>query len=122
MLLKNIGKPLTTVGAQAPATSDTTRYHIYHDGKIKRENKAATGSAEFIYYEANGTQHNLGKSAFIVANKWYKKSIKGASNVYLVDQRKHQTYKNGNIGYLWKIQSDDRRYYLNSLALASVFI
>lgn len=54
---QNTGKPLTTVGAQAPVTSDTTKYHIYHDGKIKRENKAATGFAEFIYYDENGVMH-----------------------------------------------------------------
>ncbi|AXY55397.1 hypothetical protein CDG60_01495 [Acinetobacter chinensis] len=33
------GRPLTTVSNQAPATSDTTRYHIYSDGKIKREGR-----------------------------------------------------------------------------------
>ncbi len=125
---QNTGKPLTTVGAQAPATSDTTRYHIYHDGKIKRENKAATGFAEFIYYEANGTQHNLGKSAFIVANKYENyKDKKGNTqyrqvngNSYLIDYSKHNKYKNGSIGYKWLIVSDDKRFYLSGLCLAVV--
>ncbi|HDX5807122.1 TPA: hypothetical protein RP332_003765, partial [Acinetobacter baumannii] len=35
---ENGGKPLTTVSNQASVTSDTTRFHIYHNGKIKREN------------------------------------------------------------------------------------
>ena len=125
---QNNGKPLTTVGAQAPATSDTTRYHIYHDGKIKRENKAATGFAEFIYYEANGTQHNLGKSAFIVANKYenYKdksgntqyRQVNGSS--YLIDYSKHNVYKSGGIGYKWLIVSEDKRFYLSGLCLSVV--
>ncbi len=46
---ENGGKPLTTASKQSPSTSDTTRYHIYHNGKIKRENKAATGYAQYIY-------------------------------------------------------------------------
>lgn len=125
---QNTGKPLTTVGAQAPATSDTTRYHIYYDGKIKRENKAATGFAEFIYYEANGTQHNLGKSAFIVANKYENYKDKNGNtqyrqvngNSYLIDYSKHNKYKHGNIGYKWLIVSDDKRFYLSGLCLAVV--
>lgn len=114
------GKPLTTVSNQSPPTSDTTRYHIYHDGKIKRENKAATGFAEFIYYDQNGKAHNLGKSSFYVANRWASKGKKGTGSVYLVDQRKHNQYKMGNIGYLWRIDSDDGRYYLSGTALSAV--
>ncbi|MCJ0829422.1 hypothetical protein MN869_13325 [Acinetobacter sp. NIPH1876] len=114
------GKPLTTVSNQSPPTSDTTRYHIYHDGKIKRENKAATGFAEFIYYDQNGKTHNLGKSSFYVANRWASKGKKGTGSVYLVDQRKHKQYKMGNIGYLWRIDSDDGRYYLSGTALSAV--
>lgn len=114
------GKPLTTVSNQSPATSDTTRYHIYHDGKIKRENKAATGFAEFIYYDQNGKTHNLGKSSFYIANRWASKGKKGTGLVYLVDQRKHKQYKMGNIGYLWRIDSDDGRYYLSGTALSAV--
>ncbi|NHB59320.1 OmpH family outer membrane protein [Acinetobacter sp. 194] len=125
---ENGGKPLTTVSNQPPPTSDTTRYHIYHDGKIKRENKAATGYAEFIYYEANGTAHNLGKSAFIKANKYenYKDSqgktqyrrIEGHS--YLIDYSKHNNYKNNNVGYKWVILSDDNRHYLSGISLSAV--
>lgn len=114
------GKPLTTVSNQSPPTSDTTRYHIYHDGKIKRENKAATGFAEFIYYDQNGNTHNLGKSSFYVANRWASKGKKGTGLVYLVDQRKHKQYKMGDIGYLWRIDSDDGRYYLSGTALSAV--
>lgn len=114
------GKPLTTVSNQSTPTSDTTRYHIYHDGKIKRENKAATGFAEFLYYDQNGKTHNLGKSSFYVANRWASKGKKGIGSVYLVDQRKHKQYKMGNIGYLWRIDSDDGRYYLSGTALSAV--
>ena len=44
------GCPITTISTDK-AASDTTRYHIYHNGKIKRENADATGYAEFIYYD-----------------------------------------------------------------------
>lgn len=117
---ENGGKPLTTVSNQSPPTSDTTRYHIYHDGKIKRENKAATGFAEFVYYEANGTAHNLGKSKFNVAPRWSSKGVKGNGSVYLIDQRKHSQYRKGSIGYKWSIVSDDGRYYISGLALSAV--
>ncbi|MDH0032491.1 MULTISPECIES: hypothetical protein [unclassified Acinetobacter] len=117
---ENSGKPLTIISDQSPPTSDTTRYHIYHDGKIKRENKAATGFAEFIYYDQNGKTHNLGKSNFNIANRWVSKGKKGTGSVYLIDQRKHKQYKMGNIGYLWRIDSDDGRYYLSGTALSAV--
>lgn len=114
------GRPLTTVSNQAPVTSDTTRYHIYSDGKIKRENKSATGYAEFIYYDDKGNLHNLGKSSFCLAQRWSSKGVKGVGNVYLIDQRKHKEYKNINIGYKWRIDSDDGRYYLSGAALSAV--
>lgn len=114
------GSPLTTVSNQPVASSDTTRYHIYANGKIKRENSAATGFAEFIYYEENGTKHNLGKSAFIKANTWAKKGVKGSGNTYLVHYEKHSKYKKGNLGYVWNIISQDKRFYLSGLGLSAV--
>jgi len=114
------GAPLTTVGDQSPVTSDITRYHIYHDGKIKRENKAATGYAEFIYYAANGAKHNLGKSKFIVAPKRKKGNVEAGGSVYLIDQRKHTSYLNGNVNYKWTIISESKRYYLNGITMAAV--
>ena len=117
---ENGGKPLTTIGNQSPSTSDTTRYHIYHDGKIKRENKAATGYAEFIYYEANGKSHNLGKSNFLKAPRWNSKNVQGSGSVYLIDQRNHQSYKSGSLGYKWIIVSGDKRYYLSGLSMSAV--
>ena len=74
---ENGGKPLTTVSTQSPPTSDTTRYHIYHDGKIKRENKAATGYAQYIYYDSTGKSHDLGKSKYVVARRWSSKDVLG---------------------------------------------
>ncbi|QIO10149.1 hypothetical protein [Acinetobacter lanii] len=117
---ENGGKPLTTISNQSPATSDTTRYHIYHDGKIKRENKTATGFAEFIYYEANGTAHNLGKSKFIKAplRKSGNEIISG--NCYLIDFTKHGLYKKGNLGYKWIITGGNIRFYLNGISIAAI--
>ena len=93
---ENGGKPLTTVSNQAPATSDTTRYHIYSDGKIKRENAAATGFAEYIYYDKSGQVHNIGKTAFIVAPKRKSGNAVVGGNVYLVDQRQLRSYKSAD--------------------------
>lgn len=117
---ENGGKPLTTVSNQSPPTSDTTRYHIYHDGKIKRENRAATGYAEFIYYEANGTTHNLGKSKFIKAplRKSGNEIITGSC--YLIDFTKHGLYKKGTLGYKWFITGGNIRFYLNGLSIAAI--
>lgn len=125
---QNGGRPITTVSRQAPVTSDTTRYHIYHNGKIKRENKAATGYAEFIYYDQQGNAHNLGKSRFIVGKKYelvYKNGkLTGnrviAGKTYLIDQRLHSSYRKNNIGYSWVIVSNEGRYYLSGLSLASI--
>ncbi|WP_180163230.1 MULTISPECIES: hypothetical protein [unclassified Acinetobacter] len=117
---ENGGEPLTTVSNQSPPTSDTTRYHIYHDGKIKRENKAATGYAEFIYYDSAGRFYNLGKSQFVVADKWQSKGVKAGGNTYLIDQRKHKYYKSGSLGYKWNIISGDGRYYLSGLSMSAV--
>src|SRR5690606_26788583 len=87
---ENGGKPLTKVSNQSPPTSDTTRYHIYHDGKIKRENKSATGFAEYIYYDSTSKSHNLGKSKYVVAKRWSSKGVLGSGNVYLIDVRHFQ--------------------------------
>ncbi|MEF9955597.1 MAG: hypothetical protein RSA22_02640 [Acinetobacter sp.] len=117
---ENGGKPLTTVSDQSPSSSDTTRYHIYYDGKIKRENKAATGFAEFIYYDQNGNTHNLGKSRFVRApmRKAGNEIING--NCYLIDFTKHGSYKNGNIGYKWFMTGGNIRFYLNGLTMSGV--
>jgi hypothetical protein len=114
------GKPLTTVSNQSPPTSDTTRYHIYHDGKIKRENKAATGFAEFIYYDQNGKTHNLGKSKFVKApmRKAGNEVISGSC--YLIDFTKHGSYKSGNIGYKWFMTGGNIRFYLNGITMSGV--
>ncbi len=104
---------------QAPVTSDTTRYHIYHNGKIKRENKAATGYAEFIYYDQQGNAHNLGKSAYIKAPMRKSGNLIIAGNCYLIDFTKHGYYKKNEIGYKWYISSDVR-YYLNGITLAAI--
>jgi len=117
---ENGGKPLTTVSNQSPPTSDTTRYHIYHDGKIKRENKAATGFAEFIYYDQNGKTHNLGKSKFIKApmRKAGNEVISG--NCYLIDFTRHGSYRSGNIGYKWFMTGGNIRFYLNGITMSGV--
>jgi hypothetical protein len=114
------GKPLTTVSNQSPPTSDTTRYHIYHDGKIKRENKAATGFAEFIYYDQNGKTHNLGKSKFVKApmRKAGNEVISGSC--YLIDFTKHGSYRSGNIGYKWFMTGGNIRFYLNGITMSGV--
>ncbi|WP_228155107.1 hypothetical protein [Acinetobacter ursingii] len=117
------GKPLTTVSNQSPPTSDTTRYHIYSDGKIKRENSAATGFAEYIYYDKNGQSHHIGKTEFIVAPKRKKGNGVVGGNVYLVDQRTLKSYKSpdGKVGYLWDIYLPGRtRYYLKGDAFAAI--
>lgn len=117
---ENSGKPLTTISNQAPPTSDITRYHIYHDGKIKRENKAATGYAEFIFYEANGTAHNLGKSRFIKAPLRKSGNEIIAGNCYLIDFTKHGLYRKGNLGYKWFITGGNIRFYLNGISIAAI--
>ncbi|ENW97878.1 hypothetical protein [Acinetobacter sp. NIPH 298] len=116
---QNGGRPITTVSRQAPVTSDTTRYHIYHNGKIKRENRAATGYAEFIYYDQNGGAHNLGKSRYIVANRWNSKGVKGAGSVFLVDIRPFKQYRNGDVGYKMLLNTSSGRYYLGGLEMAA---
>ena len=119
------GRPITTVVTDK-AASDTTRYHIYHTGDIKRQNGGATGYAEFIYYDENGGKHNLGKSAYIPVDRLGSgNSVVGGSKVYLVDQRQHPSYVSSNkkLGYKWQIPEKidgiiRRRYYLNGLTMA----
>lgn len=119
------GKPLTVVGDQK-AANDTVRYHIYYDGTIKRENKNATGFVEFIYYDEQGNQHLLQneRSALFLAYKWKRKHQLATprETIYLVNQRRHQSYvsKNGKINYKWEIRSKDGRFYLSGLSLAAV--
>lgn len=114
------GNPLTVVTNKSLA-SDTTRYHIYHNGTIKRENKDATGYAEFIYYDKDGGVHDLGKSRFIVAPKRTKGNVIIAGKVYLVDARQHSEYRKGNIGYKWSfILTHLQRYYLNGITMSAV--
>lgn len=113
------GNPLTVLTNKSLA-SDTTRYHIYHNGTIKRENKNATGYAEFIYYDKNDGVHDLGKSKLIIADTWEAKGRKGKGKTYLIDQRNHKSYKKNNLGYKWIIVSDDGRYYLNGLSMSAV--
>ena len=124
------GRPITTVITDK-AASDTTRYHIYHTGDIKRQNANATGYAEFIYYDEDGGKHNLGKSAYIVGDKFINyrdknkklqfKEIDG--DTYLIDQKKHDSYrkgKSGGIGYYWWINSNENREYIQGLPLACI--
>ena len=108
-------------------TSDTTRYHIFHNGKIKRQNASATGYAEFIYYDERGEEHNLGKSKYIRADQRVIGNGKTGNNVYLIDQRKHPSYLSPDkkLGYKWQIPEKingtiRRRYYLNGLTMAGV--
>jgi len=119
------GNPITSVTTSQP-TSDTTRYHIYHNGKIKRQNINATGYAEFIYYDENGGKHNLGKSKYIPVDRLGPGNapVEG-SKVYLVDQRQHPYYisPDKKLGYKWQIPEKiqgkiRRRYYLNGLTMA----
>ncbi|KXZ71602.1 hypothetical protein [Acinetobacter venetianus] len=114
------GKPLTTVSNQSPPTSDTTRYHIYHDGKIKRENKTATGFAEFIYYDQKGKVHNLGKSRFVKAPMRKAGNEVVSGNCYLIDFTKHGSYRNGNIGYKWFMTGKNIRFYLNGITMSGI--
>ncbi len=116
---ENGGKPLTTVSNQASVTSDTTRFHIYHNGKIKRENKAATGFAEFIYYDQKGKSHNLGKSRYVVAKRWEKKDVLGNGNIFLIDVRPFSSYRQGDVGYKMLMNSGQQRYYLASVEMAA---
>jgi len=116
---ENGGKPLTTVSNQASVTSDTTRFHIYHNGKIKRENKAATGFAEFIYYDQKGKSHNLGKSRYVVAKRWEKKDVLGNGNIFLIDVRPFSSYRQGDVGYKMLMNSGQQRYYLGSVEMAA---
>lgn len=124
------GRPVTSVMTDT-AASDTTRYHIYHNGDIKRQNGNATGYAEFIYYDEKGGKHNLGKSKYIVGDKFLNyrdkndklqfKEIDG--DTYLIDQKKHNSYrkgKTGGIGYYWWINSNENREYIQGLPLACI--
>lgn len=118
------GRPITTVITDK-AASDTTRYHIYHNGKIKRQNADAKSYAEFIYYDENGGKHNLGKSAYIRTLSLKAGNIPDGGDIYLVDERKHDSYISSDkkLGYKWHIpayigENLRERYYLNGLTMA----
>lgn len=64
----------------------------------------------------------IGENQFNVANRWSSKKVKGVSSIYWLSQRKHKQYKNGNIGYLWRIDSGDGRYYLSGAALSTAVL
>lgn len=115
---ENNGRPITTISTDK-AASDTTRYHIYHNGEIKRQNANATGYAEFIYYDEKGGKHNLGKSKYIHVSRLKAGNVVIDGDVYLVNQQKHAFYKKDNIGYKWTIESDSKRYYPNGITLAA---
>lgn len=106
---------------QVTYDSDTTVYHIYHDGRIERANRQAVGYAKFIYYDESGNKHNLGKSAYKKAQRWIKKNKKdGSKKIYLVDIRDFLTYKKGNVQYkIHKNSEGGKRYYLTGVALAA---
>lgn len=114
------GRPITTVVTDK-AASDTTRYHIYHNGKIKRQNADAKGHAEFIYYDENGGKHNLGKSAYKPGQRWKSKGNKDGDNeVYLIDIRKFLSYSKDKVKYkMIKNSEVNFRYFLSGLALAA---
>lgn len=115
---ENNGRPVTSVLTDK-AASDTTRYHIYYNGNIKRQNANATGYAEFIYYDENGGKHNLGKSKYISVSRLKAGNVEIDGDVYLINQQKHAFYKKDNIGYKWTIESDSKRYYPNGITLAA---
>lgn len=108
--------------------SKTTVYHIYYDGRIERANGQAVGYAAFIYYAKDGSVHNLGKSTYIIGDKfeyYYVKKVLKVRKVnngktYLIDQNKHSQYRKGNVSYQWIIFGDDERHYLSGLAMACV--
>ena len=114
------GRPVTSVITDK-AASDTTRYHIYHNGKIKRQNADATGYAEFIYYDENGGKHNLGKSKYKTGQRWQSKGKPDGNNrVYLIDIRYFLNYKKGQVHYKIEKNSEKNvRYFLTGLALAA---
>ncbi len=103
--------------------NDTTRYHIYHDGKIKRENKAATGFAEYIYYDKNGGIHKIGKTPYIKAPTRKIGNAVTGGTTYLVDQRTLAKYRSPDrkIGYEWIIYLPNReRYYIRGDVFAAI--
>ena len=114
------GRPITTISTDK-AASDTTRYHIYHNGEIKRQNADATGYAEFIYYDEKGGKHNLGKSAYKPGQRWKSKGNKDGDNkVYLIDIRKFLSYSKDKVKYkMVKNSEGNFRYFLSGLALAA---
>lgn len=127
---QNTGKPLTTVGAQAPATSDTTNYYIYSNGTIDRVNKAATGYAAYYYVEDNKPIY-IGKSKIYIADRWASKNVKGSGKTYLVSIRDIFNDTNSQPADKWEkslnnlkisIANDSKgqsRYWLSTAAFAA---
>ena len=126
------GKPLTVVGDQK-AAKDTVRYHIYHDGTIKRENKNATGFVEFIYHDKNKKSHYIQKfKLFRVPKRRAGNDIIPNQYVYLLSHKEHakdkspteSTFsyaaKDNSIGCTWIISSDSKRFYFNPNVMAGI--
>ena len=126
------GKPLTVVGDQE-AAKDTVRYHIYHDGTIKRENKNATGFVEFIYHDKNKKSHYIQKfKLFRVPKRRVGNDIIPNQYVYLLSHKEHakdkspteSTFsyaaKDNSIGCTWIISSDSKRFYFNPNVMAGI--
>ncbi|MDO1510912.1 MULTISPECIES: peptidoglycan-binding protein LysM [unclassified Neisseria] len=113
------GKPLTVVGEEN-VSKDTVRYHIYYDGTIKRENEAATGFVEFIYYDIQENQHFLKRTKLFPAKKWVKKGVleKPQKTIHLLDMRSVNEYKQGNVGYTLIFNTE--RYYINPIMMAAI--
>lgn len=115
--------------------SDTTVYHIYHDGHIERANRQAVGYAAFIYYDEGGSKHFLGKTKYLKTPRYG-----GSGHVYLVNiggdeksnsvddnnlltiekEKRLSKYRKGNVGYSIFMNSQKyQRYYLSGVAMAT---
>ena len=126
------GRPLTVVGTEETA-KDTVRYHIYHNGIIKRENKDATSFVEFIYYDKNGKSHYIQKfKLFRVSKRRAGNSIIPNEYTYLLNHKEHSNDKSpklssfsyktqdDSIGCNWIIRSDSKRFYFNANVMAAI--
>jgi len=115
--------------------SDTTVYHIYHDGHIERANRQAVGYAAFIYHDESGSKHFLGKTKYLKIPRYG-----GGGHIYLVNiggdkksngiddnnlsniekEKRLSKYRKGNIGYSIYMNSQQyQRYYLSGVAMAT---
>lgn len=115
--------------------SDTTVYHIYHNGHIERANRQAIGYAAFIYHDEGGSKHFLGKTKYLKTPRYG-----GSGHVYLVNiggdeksnsvddnnlstiekEKRLSKYRKGNVGYSIFMNSQKyQRYYLSGVAMAT---